>query len=496
MEELLKYLKIIYRRRYLFLAVSLVAMTVFIAASYHTPKLYKAQSTVFIEKNVIANLIKDIAVTPEMDERIRVISYALLSRGLITRALENVPSFTKPENDAELNTFVEALAKRTNVQVNRNELFIVSITDQNPRFAYEYINALVKLYVEENLSGKRDETYGASRFLDEQLVYFKRKLDQAEDAIIEFRKKHGLFTGGDKESLQELKSYQREVKDIELALETQEARKKQSLLQLKTIPRSLPIYGAEDDKNRAVVLEARLRKLLTTYNEDYPEVIRLRAEMESLNEGGSPGSIESGSNAGATMPNTVYQEVQQNVFDLESEISSLRTRKKHLEKRMVLIEKDLQGNPVHKKELDRLAQEANSSRKIYEQLLASAGKSEVSKQMELSDKSTTFRIVDAAIMPRKPVSPNMIRMIMLSILAGFLVGGGVVIIVENIKKTIIGTDEIKTLGFKILGTISTIVEPISMAHQRKKDVIVYSVSLTYFALVLSVLAYEVMLGFK
>ena len=255
-EQFYKYLNIIYRRRYLFLAVSFLSMSIFIAASYQIPKKYRTQSTVFIETNVISSLIGDIAVTPNMQERIRVIRYALLSRSLIERALNAVSSFDMPEEPAKINAIIENLIKRTDVQVNRDELFIVSFTDSNPVFAQEYVNTLVKLYVEENLGGKRDETYGANRFLDEQLVHFKRKLDEAETAIIEFRKKQGVFSRDDEAAiLADIRENQREVEDIELTLETQRARKKQMLLQLKKIPENVSVFSEQEHVDRMVLLE-------------------------------------------------------------------------------------------------------------------------------------------------------------------------------------------------------------------------------------------------
>ena len=195
------------------------------------------------------------------------------------------------------------------------------------------------------------------------------------------------------------------------------------------------------------------------------------------------------------MPNPVYQEVQQNIFDLESEISSLEGRKMHLKKIMLQKEQNLQEDPEYKKELDMLVQERDSSRRIYEQLLTSAGQSEVSKQMELGDKSTTFRIVDLAVLPQTPVSPNMVRMIMMSIAAGFLLGGGLVIGLEVSRGTISSAEDVKTLGYPLLGTIPTIVEPATVSKRRRKDIMVYAASIAYFSLVVSVLAYEMLSSF-
>ncbi len=491
--QFFKYYNIIHRRRYLFISASLLIMTILIGASYRIPKQYQTQSTVFIEKNVITSLVKNFTVTPDMHDRVQVIRYALLSRGLIERALKTVSSFDMPDTNAKLNAFIQGLIKRTNIRVSGNELFIVSFTDINPVFAQEYVNALVKLYVEENIGGKRDETSGANRFLDEQLVHFKSKLDEAEDAIINFRKEQGVFAKDDDTSvLADIKEYQREIENIELTLESQKARKRQSLLQLKTIPKNVNVFNEQGNVDRVVFLEAKIRQLLSTYNENYPEIIRLKAELESLKQSHVEEKTESFESSGTSMPNPVYQEVQQNIFELESEISSLEGRKRHLQKIKVSKEQQLQESPEINKELDRLIQERDSSRKIYEQLLTSVGQSEVAKQMELGDKTTTFRIVDLAILPQVPVSPNMVRMIMMSIIAGFLLGAVLVIAIEIFVGTISSVDEIKSLGYTILATIPTINETVTIANRRKKDVLVYSTSIAYFSIVVGVLVYEMM----
>ncbi len=59
---------------------------------------------------------------------------------------------------------------------------------------------------------------------------------------------------------------------------------------------------------------------------------------------------------------------------------------------------------------------------MYEQLVARGGQAEVSKQLEVQDKSTTFRIVEPAVMPSSPVSPNRVKIMLMGIVAGFAGG--------------------------------------------------------------------------
>ena len=90
--------------------------------------------------------------------------------------------------------YITDLIKRTRINITRQmDRFTVSIVDENPQFAQRFINTLVGIYVEENTSSTRDETYGANRFLQEQIDSFKTKLEAAEDKIIEYRKKQGVY---------------------------------------------------------------------------------------------------------------------------------------------------------------------------------------------------------------------------------------------------------------------------------------------------------------
>ena len=75
------------------------------------------------------------------------------------------------------------LQKTIKIGVRRSDLFTVSLAGPDPAFLQNFVNTLVSQYVESNISLKRDEAYGANRFLEEQLQSFKQKLEKAEDAI-------------------------------------------------------------------------------------------------------------------------------------------------------------------------------------------------------------------------------------------------------------------------------------------------------------------------
>ena len=82
--EIFKFLDILYRRRYICVLTTIFVLTAATLACSIIPKKYRVDSTVFIEKNVINDLIKGLAVSPGMKDRISVLRQALFSRDIRT----------------------------------------------------------------------------------------------------------------------------------------------------------------------------------------------------------------------------------------------------------------------------------------------------------------------------------------------------------------------------------------------------------------------------
>lgn len=490
--EFFKYLQIVYKRRYLSLSIALAVMSGIIAYSYHLPKMYKVDSTVFIEENVIKNLVKGIAITPETEDQVRVLKYALVSRDIISKVLAELEIDRTTHSDSELQALITGLRERIQISMReRNNLFTVSLVDMNPRFAQDFINRLINRYLEENLSAKREETYGATRFLSEQLALEKEKLDRAEDAIIDFRKSQGIFMSRDEQSLlADINQYQKEIEALRLTSDTLVAKRQQLAAQLKSLDPTVSIFSEQQVEDRVATLEKRLSQLLLSYTENYPEVIKVKAEIEVLRqaaEHGGGGVTESR----MTSVNPVYQEIQQQRLAVEAEISSLQARQQLLQKLIQTREGELKHVPENRKQLAILEQERNSHRKLYDELLGRLGQSEVSKQMEIGGKTTTFRVVDPAILSSVPVSPNMLKMILMAVAGGLAAGVGAAVLRDCLDGSVKNISQVQDLGIEVLAVIPRVTTPQFETRQRRKDIFAAGVASVYLLGVVCLLAFEV-----
>jgi polysaccharide chain length determinant protein (PEP-CTERM system associated) len=495
-KEIVRYLRALHRHRYLFIVVSLVVMTLIGAYAFTLPKKYSADTTVFIEKNVIDSLVKGIAVAPDINDRIRVLRYAILSRDLVTKTLEDVGSdiFLKPV--AEQQTYISKLIDRINLRIRGRELFILSLVDKDPVFAQKFVNTLVGKYVEENISAKRDETYGANRFLKEQIDTFKARLEAAEDKIIAFRKKNGIyFSVDEKATLANIRALEEQIENIELTEDTLLARKKQIQSQLDSLPETIDMVSETAEGGRLAEMQARLNNLLLKYTDNYPEVIRLRSEIEALKTRlARPDNTENKpERTRLTSLNPLHQELQGHLFAIDAELSSLAAKKLNLKKTITKRENELREVPAARKELGILIQQRDSIRNVYDELLGRMSQSEVSKQMEIGNKAATFRIVDAAVLPEVPVSPNMIKMFLLAVVGGLGCGVGVIYLLESMDTRVRDVVMFENLGVDVLAVVPSIIDPQIAKRAWRKDVMVAFLAGIYFLCFTGVFVYEIYL---
>ena len=480
LKQILSYLQAVYRYKYLFVAVSLLVMTAIGIYSFTLPKIYRADTTVFIESNVIDELVRGIAITPRMEDRVRVLQAAILSRDIIVKTLVELNSSILTRSEAAQQGYIAGLQQRTRINITRQmDRFTVSIEDSDPQFAQRFINTLVGLYVEDSLSSTRDETFGASRFLQEQLDSFKIRLEEAEDRIIEFRRSQGIFFSVDEAgTLAAIRLMTNQVEEIELNQDTLRARQARLTEQLNRTSPTIDMVSEAAENNRLMEMENRLSNLLLRYTENYPEVVRLKFEMEALQQRMEDPEEAQRERGGTRMTslNPLHQQLQSQLYEVESELSSLDARKRNLQQNISAREQQLQEIPEAQKALAILIQERDSYRTIFNDLLARMTQSEVSTQMEVANKASTFRVVDPAVLPQAPVSPDMLRMLLLAVAGGFGCGLGLIFLLENMDSRVRDVAILEELGVQVLAVVPHISDPAVLKRRYFSNVVLVGFS--------------------
>lgn len=462
-----RFLYLISVRKKLCIFTSLSVMTFVIVFSYTLPKIFEAKSVIFIEKSVIADLVKGIAVTPSVEDKVKVLTYAITSRSLVEKVMDELDMTVNVGSGSSREELVKTVQENLQVkQKEKESLFTITYRDNNPRIARDFVNTLVTRYIEGNITSKREDSYGASQFLSEQMSAFKEKLDKAEAAVNEYKKSKGAVVGVDPTILQrELDSAQQRLDEIRI-------KRSQLETQLETMQKESPIA------RKIGQLKKRIADLRIQYTDSYPEIVQLKGEMESLQ---------------SQLKSTGLSALNEDSSELEKirvEIRVLKQSETNLRNSIASNRSLLRTIPSVMAELEDLERERNTQKELYAQLVNRHGQSEVSKQMEVQDKSANYRIVDPAVMPATPVSPDRIRIMLLGVAAGLGISLALVFILDAFDSSVKSLETVKQFGLPVLAVIPVMENPAEKVIQRRQDRKLYVFALVYLGFICSLILLE------
>lgn len=466
-----KYLQLINKKKYLFVILALVIMTGVVIASYLLPERYEARSTVFIEKSVISELVKGIAITPSFEEKLKVLAYTLKSRTLLLKVFDDLDLNVNKQNNGQLEKMVLEFQEKTDIRLKDKEgLFTITFNNENPRLARDYVNALVRRYIEENITSKREESYGATAFLAEQIKTIKAKFEEVEARANSYKRDNGSVLAQSEAALLADIGYSQQKID-ELAIRRGQLESMNSLAK-----KNDPL------KAKLAALQKKQQDLGLVYTDNHPDVAEVNNEIVAVKHQLQTGSVR-----------VAFQDIpSQEMERISMDLSSLRESEKNLRRYIASKQSLLRSIPAVRTGLEELEREKNSQKYLYEQLVARYEQSEVSKQMEVQDKATTFRIVDPAILPTQPFSPNRIKIILLGVIGGLVASFAFLVLLDNLDKSVRNIDSLKSLGVQILAVVPTIENPIELQALRKKDYWFYGIAGTCFLLILATVPLELM----
>jgi polysaccharide biosynthesis transport protein len=500
------YWGMILKRKYLSLGVALTVLSIFTWGSFIWPKTYEAVSTVAVEKSsLIDPLIKGVGVSTNLEGVLGNLKNHITSRNIIERVMKKLDLDANAKNSSQYESTIDGIRNNLNITVMESRsrqadsgtaLFTISYTGSNPKTVRDIVNTLVSEYIEENMGHRTSDAEGAYDFIKNQLLEYKTKLDESDKSIREFREKHPrMIPQNEPVLLGKIDGLQTSRMESEIRLKEQ-LRKKENLQKQLSGEKELTVaYVSRDGtpQGRLDYLNNQLITLQAKYTENYPEVIKVKHEIDDLKrqlaQGKTSKSESSGSETSAMNP--IYQQLRQELAKTDSEVDSLRARIGELSRQQGKLDSLLGQMPKEQEEWSKLQRDKNVYQKIYDELVDKLENAKVSKDLEGTNKIGAFRVVDPAILPPLPVKPNRVQMILLGFFFGILSGIGVVLGLENLKPTFKDEGSIESLlKMPVLALIPTINTEEDKILDKKLDRRIMIATASYLAVICLVLTEE------
>ncbi len=464
------YLEIVLRRKW-WIIVSFITVVMVGLLYYKTaPKVYRASTLILVEPQKVSDSYVESAVTGTIESRMRTITQQVYSRTNLENLVDEFDLVRKAEetkggmiarvkkfwnrdklspNDKEVlekMVLVEKLRGYVNVRLHGGtrggqSSFEISINWYDPEEAAEVVNFIANKFIEENLNVREEITMGTTDFLEREASRMRFELETKEKEVDAFKRRHmGSLPDQLQSNLNILNQLREELSTLEnrLDLEKQTALMLENQLrQIKASsgPHDLSVFGKADSSTKSINsriedLEDQLKKLRSRYTDNYPAVIVLKKEIEfARNEMEKQNSTEpyalEASRARIVETPVGPGSVMISQLDLaKSRIQSYENQISKVKEQIVAYRERVEGTSKVELAMTNLLRDYETIRNRYDDLLSKSLGARMAEELERRQKGEQFRIIDRAVVPVKPVSPDLKKIMLLAIMAGLALGGG------------------------------------------------------------------------
>ena len=337
---------------------------------------------------------------------------------------------------------VSAFIGRINVEPIRNSRLVdVGIEARNPAMAARMANELVRAYIDQNLEIKLSAAKDAVKWLTERIDEERKKVEMAENALLEYKKENKIITAfsSDSENItaEKLARLNEQAIEAESRRVEAETRYRQALAlkgnpdMLDSIPEVLTNELVQEIKKMEVDLYNRVSELSKKYGQNHPKMVAMESELADLKD-------------------RKAREAERVVNSLRNEYQLALARERSL-KRALENQKQESLN-LNKKAIrySVLQRQAESSKQMYDLLIKRFKETSLTEEM----KTGNIRIIDEAQVPIHPIKPRKKRNILMGVAVGLMLGVGLSFLLEYLDNTLKAPEDLRDqYGISYLGLV-------------------------------------------
>lgn len=472
-------------RRYLFIAIMLLVITASIIYSYSLTKMYRAETMVLVEAPSIANpLGVGSAGANRAQQRLSLIKHLLFNRSNVVKVIRELDLDVYIKNPYQYEALIVKIQSNLRTSTRRNNFFKLSYLGEDPKVVRDIVNTLTSQYIEDSFQSKRGGVSLSTGFYNDQILYYKERLSDAESAVNAYLGKNPTMVLKNPDvKVARVQSMQTSLMDLRLQRNELQGRLDNLNDQLSgKVPLSGTITLNDNPIGRLEMLEEQLATLLLKYTDSYPAVLRVKGEIAELNKGldgkGTTATTKGGDNP-------VRKQVQSEADKIKSAITRLDSREAEIEKEIVGLESALSGVPAEHQVLVDLRREVKVYEGIYSNLVTKFEAVKVTKELEQREEPFIFKVVSPAVLPIRPVKPDRVLIIIFGFFAGIGAAIAIIFAWENYLDTSFKSiDSLKNaISLPVLAIIPTIVTDEAKKKARKRDIWVFSATAIYLVVV-------------
>ncbi len=432
---------------------------------YNTPKTYEAKAKILITPQQ-TKLIKT-QLTGDPTRELMALEEAVISDAYMTQLIER--TFGLPETDEELNRRIRTIRSRLTIRPtatlhNGWLAFDLIFRSRNPEHAAALVNSIGEVYIEQNRDGRISDAGATATALQARVDESKAHFEEIDAELQAFLTEHSFETESHLDA--NLRLLENAQRDMDFNTNSQTLAR-ESLVKLGEQREAL-IEGKDNSVDRLTELQNELEKLLVSYSEAHPTVVRKRREIEEL-RASVKRDIEAGVPETPVPLDPAVQDIDDQIVRIEQELTTLGNDARRLRRQISEYERRIQAVATVQPQLNKLRTQHRIILDRYRSHQEDLDTARETQFLEESDQAAQLELAERANPPRSPVYPVPERFYALGVMGGLLLFVGPLLALRFFSPPVSSEAALKALtDVPVLVSIPRIETPALRGHVYKR----------------------------
>jgi uncharacterized protein involved in exopolysaccharide biosynthesis len=502
------------RRRGLMVLTLLAVLTVCVLAAVLWPARYRSTATILIEQQEVPSDLVRSTISSYADQRIQTISQRVMTTTNLTAIIQKFDLYAKDRRTKPREAILERMRDdikfsmisadvvdpRLGHPTKATIAFSLSYDNYNPEIAAKVANELTTLYLDENLSNRKQLASDTAAFLTEEASRLNNQINEQEAQLAKFKEAHGKdLPELTQLNIQLMQRTEDEVHETETRIRSLDQQIVYLEAQLAQITPTSQIYtstgervmspadrlkmlksdysrlaavyapdhpdvlkakreieglerqvgsvdASNDIERKLTDAKSRLGEAQQRYAPDHPDVVRLKAEVATLeNAASAPPSAQVPKKSARDADNPAYIQIDAQRQASVNERTSLERHRDELRGKVTELEQRLASAPSVEREYTAIVRELENDQLKYRETRQKQMEAQLAQSLETERKGERFTLIEPPLVPEKPESPNRIAILVLGAILSLGAAIGSAAVKEALDDTVRGRRDIERL---------------------------------------------------
>jgi succinoglycan biosynthesis transport protein ExoP len=438
----LDYLSVLQRRKWWFIVPMALSVVVGLALVLFLPREYKSQAEIGIADPTLSPELLRGVQSFDAQERQRAVSQQLLSATVLERVVreEKIRPDQPVEETAgamrarvEDNIVVPKPIGRTGDGREGIESFRLGYVDSSPERAQRIANRLAMVFVEENSKTKTQRAENTSEVLAQQLRNSQENLSRLQEQLrIRKQANMGRLPDQMNANISMVNGLRQQHDSLSLQLRAEQDRLSMIEGQIESMKQgsggvTMTSTGAaamQAAQNRINELQRQLTQYRAAgYTDQHPDIVQTKEELTvAQRDMTSARQQPSAGNADVLSADPSYRQKVQERDAAKLHIAQLQRQVAQALSQIGSYQARVESAPLVEQELSSLVQENELERTRYTDLSAQHQKALLAEDLARKQGGERFVVLNPASLPTSPDSPDLLKLMLLSLGMGFMLG--------------------------------------------------------------------------